>query len=141
MRGKNRVSASKSNKYHHLRHAARSKQLFEQLRNSNNHRFWAVIVAFYLALHVVDALLSDKNKHPRNHKHREKLIKDHLKNVDSNFRTNYSSLKDLATDARYLETSYLTMREPEIETTTEILHESFIPLLKLHSKGLGISIP
>ncbi len=128
-----------SNKYHHLNHAIRSKQLFDRLQ-STKYIFWLAIIGFYLALHVVDALLSDRNQVARNHKSRFQLIRAHLKHVSENFRADYKTLFNLAYDARYEATSYLIFGEQELEQIKQILDDTFIPILLRESKNAGIRI-
>lgn len=126
---------SRSSKYQHLNHASLSKRLYDELKPTR-HTFWTVIVAFYMAVHVVDALLSEKNKFPRNHKHRWRLMNIHLKNL----KDDYKILDNLAWDARYVATACLTTKSTELTIVSDILDQTFIPLLKTHGSREGLQV-
>jgi uncharacterized protein (UPF0332 family) len=80
---------------------------------------WVVTAYFYAALHLVDALLYDKDHlNPELHEHRRDYVKGkwYLRGIS----TEYRSLKDHSEDARY---RLITMTSTKVEKT-------IIPLYK-----------
>ena len=100
--------------------------LFRSTRAESNLRFaesfdlkstpypdWAVVAYFYASLHLIDALLCEKdNIHPPNHDERNRCIKEksYLRPINGE----YHSLKDHTDDARY---NLITMTSAKIEST------------------------
>jgi uncharacterized protein (UPF0332 family) len=81
---------------------------------------WVVTAYFYAALHLVDALLWEKDRlHPELHEHRRDYVRQKWYMRAISFE--YRSLKDHSEDARY---RLITMTSAKIEKTV-------IPLYKV----------
>ena len=91
---------------------------------------WVVTAYFYAALHLVDALLYEKDHlNPELHEHRRDFVKGkwYLRGIS----TEYRSLKDHSEDARY---RLITMTSIKIEKT-------IVPLYKAIENHIVPQIP
>lgn len=76
------------------RDKAESAQLILQSENLEEHADWIVIIAFYQALHCVDAyLVSKEGKQPKSHMKRLEAIRQsaHLRPIYGNFEFMYNA--------------------------------------------------
>jgi uncharacterized protein (UPF0332 family) len=102
-------------------HRARQNLSFAQSFDLKTTRYidWVVTAYFYAALHLVDALLYEKEQIPgETHKIRKEYVK--TKAYLREIRNQYRTLKDHSEDARY---RLITMTSHKIE-------ETIIPLYK-----------
>ncbi|MBN1910115.1 MAG: hypothetical protein JW818_10275 [Pirellulales bacterium] len=88
----------------HIAFANRSQTTLSYLaQNPQDHAEWITVVAFYKALHVVEAVFEHQGlEHGKNHESREALLKKHNR-FEEIFR-NYRALWAASTVARYLAT-------------------------------------
>ena len=95
----------------HLALAERNEQFAEDL-SALPQRFpeWEVTALFYAALHYVSAFLTTHGHDPKNHGHRNDLVR-RLTNIGEDYRNLYS----LSRDARYRGISYTPQRVDEIK--------------------------
>jgi uncharacterized protein (UPF0332 family) len=82
----------------HLRAAAENRALAESLYLSV-HPGWGAVLAFYSALHLVDAFLATKDVHPESHRDREAAISrvSELRAIYPDYR----ALQNRSNDVRY----------------------------------------
>lgn len=69
-------------------------------------RQWAVTMAFYCAVHCVEAYLADRGQHSLNHRHRDQLLSELAIGFPADARDAYEQLKQWSEGARYLPRSF-----------------------------------
>jgi hypothetical protein len=62
---------------------------------------WAIVAAFYAAVHCAEAFLDDLGLHSLDHDDRERLLADHNVGFPEDARDAYDQLKQWSTHARY----------------------------------------
>lgn len=89
----------------HFEQARQNRALAEELlaagSNSPVHVQWAVIAAFYCAVHCMQGYLVDRGRDPRNHMARGNEIADPANHVPLPVQRDYEALKQLSERARY----------------------------------------
>jgi hypothetical protein len=99
------------NKDCHLAVARRNQAVIDQfLANGNTHPEWVAIVAFYKALHIVDAVLfaNHSDKHGGSHDNRNQILKTTTRY--QNLYRHYRPLFSASLVGRYLETDQQQFR-------------------------------
>lgn len=94
----------------HFKKIKRDKIVYEYLLEDRSVTYeWCIIISFYIVIHYLEAYL-DKNtfvlidyKHPQNHNDRERFLNKTILGKENQFMTGYRRLKELATNARYLD--------------------------------------
>ncbi len=88
----------------HLAVAVKNQELIEHLIvTKDRHSEWVAVVAFYKALHLVDAMLycDHSDRHGVDHSHRQQILKKNRKY--ENIYKHYRQLSAASSIARYLE--------------------------------------
>jgi HEPN domain-containing protein len=89
----------------HFEQARRNRDLAEELLTtggqSATHVQWAVIAAFYCAVHCIQGYLIDRGRDPRSHMARGNEIADPSNHVPLQVQRDYEALKQLSERARY----------------------------------------
>lgn len=67
---------------------------------------WAVTVAYYVALHCLNAHLASRGLSPENHGVRSRMIADQTNGIPPAVASAYHALKQRSEDARYRLASY-----------------------------------
>jgi hypothetical protein len=88
----------------HFEQARQNRYLAEELLTvgkSPTHVQWAVIAAFYCAVHCMQAYLIDRGRDPRSHMARGNEIADPSNHVPLQVQRDYEALKQFSERARY----------------------------------------
>ena len=87
----------------HQDKAVHNKEFLNEVPFPDKYADWTVVVCFYAAVHLADALLATDNRHPTNHGDRGYQLRRlyRLRPGFPRFRGAYRDLEDLAHDARY----------------------------------------
>src|SRR5215210_6269058 len=89
----------------HFEQARQNRALAEELLTdggkSPTHVQWAVIAAFYCAVHCLQGYLIDRGRDPRNHMARGNEIADQSNHVPLQVQRHYEALKQHSERARY----------------------------------------
>lgn len=85
----------------HAQQLARNNAVLAQLlaKDDDGSRQWAVVVAFYAALHAIEAWFADQNKHHFRHEDRRQALA--MSGVPVGIYTAYMTLENEARNARY----------------------------------------
>lgn len=108
--------------HHYKRSIAEDAQLALQA-DPNDHLDWVVITAFYQALHWVDAFLAKTQRHPGDHRNRNREVRQdvYLKAI----KRHYKRLYDASLSARYYPNTYRN-RPNEVQRLLETDLQSII---------------
>jgi uncharacterized protein (UPF0332 family) len=96
----------------HIQAARSNEDLADHLLSRSNMP-WAVVAAFYSALHWVDSHLAKQDLHPRNHTERFRMVALHLEPIYHPYRT----LSDRSREARY---DLLEFAEEEVKDLIQV---------------------
>jgi hypothetical protein len=92
----------------HLKAAIRNEAIANRLLMDPESGSWAIVLAFYGALHWADAYLAGSAIHPRSHSERERSIRGSLlRDIYDQYRT----LSDRSREVRY---DLITLPETEV---------------------------
>ena len=140
----------------HLGLVMHNVEVLRGLCERSGHHDWVSVVAFYTALHAVEALFArdkpDNRAHGQSHENRERLLKSNPRY--KNIYKHYRPLQGIATVARYLEDprgratrkvsreiecfdEYLSEREVRTEVVGHRLHQVLGSTAHLLSKIRG----
>jgi hypothetical protein len=75
----------------------------EKCGHTREYSEWGVVVRFYIAMHIVEAMLSTDGKHSRNHGERNRNVMVTHQMFSPRFRQCYADIYSLSRTARYLE--------------------------------------
>ncbi len=88
-------------KLDHLAQARHNREVLQQLqRSGSTFSDWQITVAFYVALHRVDAHLASYREHPKSHEDRIRIIRG-MRQFKGAIYNSYRELEDLSRQARY----------------------------------------
>jgi hypothetical protein len=125
----------------HLIRARRNREVADALIGPDAHGFisppayeWAVVAAFYAAVHYVNAYLWEKLRHePRNHDERTRMVAS-VRDLRAVF-PSYSRLQELAFRARYARTFSLSPADAAsaVQMNLRGIEEAVLTALNVHS--------
>ena len=87
----------------HLAQARRNLEILEQFSFTTCACLdWLVVLAFYTALHWVDAFLATLGRHPKNHFERNRDVSNYLRDIYAH----YTHLYNVSREVRYFAIPY-----------------------------------
>lgn len=109
----------------HVQQATRNVEAIKHLLASDQDgtRQWAVIAAFYCALHCIEVWFADRNEHYFSHEKRRNALADH--GPGGSIYAAYLLLENRAYHARY---SFKTFSRPEVDL---LVKDYLAPIRKL----------
>lgn len=79
---------------------------------------WMAVVAFYVAVHLVERLFALQGRHNQDHRGRNRAVRRQLRPIHRNYRALYN----LSMVARYMEASKFNLTAAVVRTTVIDLH-------------------